>query len=363
MRMPCYSTYDDALDALAPYGIELKNGNSNHAPMVAEALCALGRPEAVMPWTERYRERMQLRPAASSDMWRILTDGAIRDDGWRFALGRREHFTDWALFFANELEEAPWWTVVDRWVGRLAPGFCAAATHGVIRLGHAVRAIGTDAETPGRRREIADALASWAATWQRLPESDVRPFDTLPPREALTRVPIVPPARRRPGNITASLAVLGDFPEFLPVIGWLESAGPLAPRICEMTELFARVYLANARDIATAIAFIHAVTSVAALGNILSHVSNATARSAVRYAWQTGCALYACFGNGAAFAQSVAPCEKSEEQLVEQAIANGDEHVIKFTEACLSRHAIAGSYAYLAAADHVAGIVRRRGQT
>ncbi len=62
MRAPCYAPLDEALEVLAPYGIELKNGNSNHAPMVAEALCAMGRPDAVMPWIARYRERMLTRP-------------------------------------------------------------------------------------------------------------------------------------------------------------------------------------------------------------------------------------------------------------------------------------------------------------
>ena len=66
MRAPSYASLDDALEILAPYGIELRNGNSNHAPMVAEALCAMGRPEAVMPWIARYRERMLPRPAAGA---------------------------------------------------------------------------------------------------------------------------------------------------------------------------------------------------------------------------------------------------------------------------------------------------------
>ena len=79
MRAPLYSTLDDALEAISPYGIELKNGNSNHAPMVAEALCAMGRPEAVMPWIARYRERMSPRPAAGD---------RIRPEDWRTALGR-----------------------------------------------------------------------------------------------------------------------------------------------------------------------------------------------------------------------------------------------------------------------------------
>ena len=46
--------------------------------------------------------------------------------------------------------------------------------------------------------------------------------------------------------------------------------------------------------------------------------------------------------------------------LAERAVANGDEHVIKFTEACLGRHAIVASPAYPAAARHVTGIIRPR---
>ncbi len=138
MRAASYVSLDDALEMLAPYGIELKNGNSNHAPMVAEALCALGRPDAVMPWITRYRERMVPRP---------LAGGRLRREDWRSALGERVRFADWSAFFSEELHEAPWREVLDRWMGRLAPGFCAAATHGVIRVGHAARSLAAG-ETP-----------------------------------------------------------------------------------------------------------------------------------------------------------------------------------------------------------------------
>ena len=79
MRAPSYVSLDDALETLAPYGIELKNGNSNHGPMVAEALCALGRPDAVLPWIERYRPGMLPRPPARLCIARL--------DDWRGALG------------------------------------------------------------------------------------------------------------------------------------------------------------------------------------------------------------------------------------------------------------------------------------
>jgi hypothetical protein len=151
-----YESLDEALEALAGCDIALKNGNSNHAPMVAEALCAMGRPQAVMPWIARYKERLLPRPAAGDP---------IRAETWRSALGQRERFADWAEFFGEELRQAPWPEVLDRWMGRLGPGFCAAATHGVIRVGHVVRSLSVR-ETPLRTGELGDALASWAATYQ-----------------------------------------------------------------------------------------------------------------------------------------------------------------------------------------------------
>jgi hypothetical protein len=130
--------------------------------------------------------------------------------------------------------------------------------------------------------------------------------------------------------------------------------------VAEITEVFARVYLANAHDVRSTIAFIHGVTSIAALGNIGSQVSDRTARAAVRYAWQSGCALYACFGGDTAMFEDIEPREQDGDELADRAIAHGDEHVIKFTEACLHRHALAPLPVYLAAADHVLGMIPRR---
>jgi Questin oxidase-like len=351
MRAPSYASLDDALEILAPYGIELKNGNSNHAPMVAEALCAIGRPDAVLPWIARYRERMLPRPEAGA---------RISRGDRRGALGNRGRFADWSAFFAEELREAPWREVLDRWVERLARGFCAAATHGVIRVGHAARSLAAE-ETPLRVRELADAFASWAATYQELPSSDHVANGVMTPREAIGRIAVMPPDRRNyGGNINASLAMLGDFPEFAPAIGLIDTGGDVASLIAELTEVFAQVYLANARDIRTTIAFIHGVTSPAALGNIAPQVTDRTARAALRFAWQTGCGLYACFGGAMATAEDIESRHEDADELAERAIMHGDEHVIKFTEACLRRNASAPSPVYFAAAEHVSGMIPRR---
>jgi hypothetical protein len=56
----------------------------------------------------------------------------------------------------------------------------------------------------------------------------------------------------------------------------------------------------------------------------------------------------------------IEPSDADEDELVERAIAHGDEHVIKFTEACLHRHALSPSPVYVAAADHVSSMIPRR---
>jgi hypothetical protein len=351
MHDPSYTWLDEALETLSGSGPTLKNGNSNHAPMVAEALCAMGRPDAVMPWIARYRDRMTPRAPAR--------DPILAED-WRSALGKRDRFTDWAAFFAEELRVAPWRAILDRWVARLAPGFSAAATHGVIRVGHAARSLAA-AETSLRLRELGDALASWAAAYRELPTTSRTADGTMTLREAITRIPTIPLQQRRSvGNITASLAMLDGFPEFAPTIGLVDVGGDIGRLLSDLTDVFARVYLANAHDLLTAIVFIHGVTSLAALGNIILAVSDTTTRSALRYAWQSACALYACFGGSTAIVQDIEARETDENSLADRAVANGDEHVIKFTEACLRRHAIDPSPAYFAAVDSVLGIIPPR---
>ena len=142
------TTIDDALDILHRTGPDLVGGNSNHGPMVAEALCALGRPDAVLPWLEGYKRRFQERSQARY---------SVSPDGWQEALGDRSRSAAWVAFFDHALAEAPWPAVLQAWVPRLVPGLMAAATHGLIRTGHAVRSLAAS-ETPQRLHELAEGL-------------------------------------------------------------------------------------------------------------------------------------------------------------------------------------------------------------
>jgi len=342
-----HGVLDAALERLASAGPDLKNGMTSHAPMTVEALCALGRPEAVMPWLDRYAVGLLPAPPRRE---------RIAPDAWRSALARADRFSDWSAFFREELARAPWRDVLERWVVRLAPGICAAATHGVIRVGHAARSLGI-VETPQRLRELADALASWASTYQELPtassEATHDGHEAFAPRDAIVGVAIVPPDRRRfSGTIVSSLAGLDEWPAFAPAIDLLDVRGDIAPRAGEVAETFARVYLANAHDVLTSIVFVHGVTSVAAVANLLPHLEEGTARSALRYAWQAGAGLYATFGTRPPTAGEIEPAKEGWEALVEAAIAHGDEHAIKLAEACWTLDARAASPAYGAAVRH-----------
>ena len=350
MKTAAYASLDEALEILSAYGPDLSNGLTSHGPMAAEALCALGRPDAVLPWVERYRKGMLPRPPARE---------RISHDTWRSALAQLDRVGDWSAFFEEELQSDPWRVVLDRWVGRLAPGICASATHGVIRVGHAARGL-AESESALRRHELADALASWAYAYQELPTSWRAADRVMSPREAITMVAVVPPERRRfSGTITSSLEALSEFPDFAPVIGLIDVTGDTQGVVPELTEVFARVYLANTHDVLTAIVFIHGITSVAALGSMLPHLQDATARTALRFVWQAACGLYAAFGSRPTPAADVEPPRENADTLVDMAIAHGDEHAIKFTEACLRHNALNPSPAYLAAARNALDVLPR----
>ena len=62
--------------------------------------------------------------------------------------------------------------------------------------------------------------------------------------------------------------------------------------------------------------------------------------------------MYATFGTRQIYRASMRPRSGDEDELIDRAIACGDEHAIKFTEVCLREHALKPDPAFLAAADH-----------
>jgi Questin oxidase-like len=337
------ATIDEALEILHHTGPDLVGGNSNHGPMVAEALGALGRPEAVIPWIDGYKSRFQERPQ---------THTSILPGNWQQSLGDRSHSAEWVAFFDRELAEAPWQAVLQAWVPRLAPGLMAAATHGLIRTGHAVRSLAAR-ETAPRLHELAEGLGYWAARYQVLPGRPSGGQSGYSPREAVQYVGRVHgPEFDARGAIVQQLKGLDEHPEFAPAIDLVNTTGDLSRFISELTETFAGIYLANPRGL---IAFVHAVTAPSALRLLAPYLTDADARQATRYAWQACAAIYAWYSTTPpASPAGLVPPTEDREALIDRAVAAVGAHTIKFTEACLREYALNPQPVYLVAARDAA---------
>ena len=340
---------DQALEMFRRTGPEYGGGLANHGPMAAEALITLGRSDAVIPWVERYRRNLQDPPEARHP---------ISSEDWREALGNISRVGDWIALFNREMKEASWRSVLGQWLPRLAPGLVAAAAHGLIRTGHAARSL-TERETEARRQELAQGLAYWAARYQLLPSARMRKKSAgLKPSQAIKLVETLPVEQRGGrGLIADSLRRLDEFPPFANTADMVDSASDPSRFISDLTETFAAVYLANAQQSGSVIAFIHAVTGPSAVRLLLPYVKPEETRDLLRYGWQAAAGLYAAFGRTT---ETKVPegFEQSEEDLIDRAVATGDEHAIKFTEACLREHALNPKPIYLLAARHATNYLR-----
>ena len=333
---------EDALSLLAPTGPEYAGKLANHGPMAAQALVALERPDAVVPWVETYKKRLLAHPGGTRP---------IDPARWREALGDNDRVGDWIVLLRGELEERPWRVVLADWTARLSPGVVAAAFHGAIRTAHAVRSLEAQ-ETPARVRELAEGLGYWAATYNALPESE-SPAKAPPgrkPSAAIAAVPILPRDKQISyGNITDRLSPLDTFPPFAGVADAVDPSGSASEFMSDLTETFATVYLASATR-GTVITFLHGVTGPAAVRTLLPYVSPEEQRRLLRYTWQACASFSSSAGGKTAPPPASAGSLPSREELTDRAIATGDEHSIKFTEACFREHALNPKPVYILAA-------------
>ncbi|MCC3777261.1 questin oxidase family protein [Streptomyces sp. UNOB3_S3] len=352
--MPSISYSDalnDALDRMKDLGYERGQGVdlANHGPMGAEALALLGHGDEVSRWVERYRRAMEHHepPAA-----RFPLDPAD-ESSWRPALGAFHRAGDWEALFTRELAGADWREVLVRWWPRLLPGLFAGLTHGLIRTAHAVRGLyAAERPTGLQLDELARGLAYWAARFTELPG---RPrlagtYDLAGAIAALPRVPHDGPLR--PEVPRQRLERLDRLP------GYGEALQALAPDhadrlLSEMTLRFADVYLAHPEVFP--VPLIHGVTAPAAARLVLPHLPPELHEPTLAALWQVHTAFLLVFTTGRRTEggdawRAEAEAAPALPELAARAAEHGDEHVIKFTEACLREHALRPDPRYPAAA-------------
>jgi hypothetical protein len=341
---------DEALDLLESAGPEYGPGFSNHAPMAAEALLAMGRGDAVIPWVTGYRKRLPGNPEPGLPVF---------SGYWFEALGSIGRYADWVACFEEELRDEEWCTFLNMWVPRMLPGMVGAAWHGAIRTGHAVRSLNRE-ESPGKIRELARAMAYWAARYQSLPGFPVPDVDVRNPLAVIHEVMPLPDGERlMKGLIYEKVQRLNGFRPFEQVINLTEPPDDITPFFVDLLEAFVRVYLANANTPGSVITFIHGVTGPGAVYLMATCLLPDISRIALRYAWQASAALYAAIGR-VIDSGVYDTYHGSIEDLIARAVETGDEHAIKFTEVCLRVYRIEPRPIFLVAARHA---IDRLGRT
>lgn len=295
---------NDAYDRLKDVWFNMEPIFAEHGPMVAEAISTLGRHAAVGPWVESYKaNHRHLPPPPKKD----AIDPANENE-WRTALGATPRMLDWLDLFRREIAVHSWQETIGTWAPRLIDGYIGGLTHGLIRTAHAVRAIPESGASPAEKEELARGLAYWASVYQQLPSLPEGPMPTDPDKAISSH-----------------------------------SAG------------FARLLLAEAgsRSGVPLIQLVHTVTSAEAFRTLLPLLKPEVAQRGVARIAQGSAAIAArATGKPPGQAEPRIPAPASGiDELIDRAIAHGDDHVIKFTEAALREDRIRPDPVYRATAE------------
>jgi hypothetical protein len=315
-------------------------GLSNHGPMASEVLERFGRTDAIADWVAAYRGNLDPAPPPA--------DKPLGEDEWPAALGAPARFAEWLALFEKEMADRPVAAVVGEWVPRLAPGTVGAATHGLIRTAHGLRALGV-ADTPPRRLEVATGLAYWASRYQELPGPPLLIGHQSVP-EALADLPYLPEETPEEFLISATVAHVADIPEeFEQAVASLGYGGDALALLDALAVGGARAYLRNAGG-GHAVALVHAVTAPLALELVLPWLGEEDHTAVLAYAWQAVAAIHVAFDVDRSGPVGDIGDPPSSDALIEQALGSGDAHALKLTEAALRCHARTQEPALLQAA-------------
>ncbi|QIK08268.1 questin oxidase family protein [Streptomyces sp. ID38640] len=315
-------TLDEALLRLHTSGPEFSGYLSNHGPMAVEAMVRNGQARTVHRWLDAYAHKLEDVPSPRA---------RITDANWQEALGDPGRVTDWTRYFTGRVAERPWRELLAEWWPRLLPGIAGAATHPVIRVGHAVRSLLTEGEDAARIAEFAHALGYWAARHLLLPAT-VHPAGSATPAEALSALPRIPERRVTP---------LNGYAQLLTTPGWLSTTeslhlpdDPEAAR-AGLTALVRAATLNYAdHGHGNGIMLVHAATAPNAVLRTLPALPRELWASSFAAAWAAASAITTLYAadtpRRAPDAAAVTP-----DEVFARAVAHGNEHAIKFADTAL----------------------------
>jgi hypothetical protein len=317
MSAPSLDTLHALLDAGLAHGPEYGDGLSSHLPMALHALHALGAgPARLQAFSTAYAHRLNGRGGAGPAPRPLPASwlDARGDVGAYEAL--RRHFESMLLEGGRD-------STLRALLPALWPGAAGAAFHGLIRTAHAVQA--------AHARELAAALAYWAARWQPVPVAGAPPAGApMPVADWAARLEAAALELRLPGRlISLRIDAAVKTPAYAALAGATMLDG-LQPLSDWAADLYARS--AN-------FTVLHLVTATRAARVLWPWT---TARSEVLQ----GLLRAATAAVLASHLQRVpaAPDETlpAWPDLVAGAIASDDEHVIKLVHALVEERAVYG---------------------
>jgi hypothetical protein len=358
-------TLDEAYQRLHATGPEFDGWLSNHGPMAAEAMVRHGHAGEVHRWLDGYMRRLEEFPRGSGPI----------GYSWRDALGDPRRIADWTAYFRHEVTEQPWRQALETWWPRLLPGVAAAATHGVIRVGHAVRALTDDGQDADHLTELAHGLAYWAARWQPVPgtpATEAPPVTAPAPADqtaaagpaAVDALAAVPRIADQSGGIRDRLARLAELPGWSAALAapqFQTSAGALRSWLAVLVDAAATRYLAYGHG--EGVMLVHSATAPNAILRTLPMLDRRLWPPSVAAAWAAAAALTALYAPASPADPAGLPDPPAgphaAEETFARAVEHGDEHVIKFADTAADVYARTGNTSALAAAVRAAQLISR----
>jgi hypothetical protein len=353
---PTSATLSEALHRLHAFGPEFggdeegNNGLTNHGPMVVEVMVRRGLDVDVDSWLDRYVHRLAELPRANT---------TIRPDELGSALGVASRLPDWTAYFQHELRERPWTDVLVEWWPRLLPGIVAGSTHGVIRVGHAIRTLRGTQDAPAAETldELAHGLGFWSARYRAL-SGVVAPAGRLTAAEAL---PAVTRLDDQSGFIAHRLGRLERSP------GWASSLRALRPaaipdevpaRLESLVDTAVAAYLGLGHG--SPVLLVHTATAPNAVRHVLPVLPTELWIPSLTAAWAAAAAVVATYAPAQPAPRADVVRHYGELTVADalsRAADHGDEHVLKFADTAVEAHDRTGDPDLLAATAHAGGLI------
>ena len=315
---------DEAYERLRNTGPEFEGWLSNHGPMAADALIRIGHEDDLVSWIEGYKPRLDERP---SERWRF------EEADWQEYLGDPSRLGDWLALFDRQVTSEPWKDILARWWPRLIPGATASATHGLIRTGHAVRAL-LERETSPRREEFGQALGYWAARWQSVPKH----LPLRGPRaygSAMDHLPI----QDVEGGTRTRLRHLWDDHAWSETVASAREpigAASVPDALTTITDEAVRRYLRWGHG--NAVMLVHSATAPRAAALVLPALPAELWTTTLDYVWAASAAIMSSYRSADSYRAPERRLALSPAEVAAAAADNRDEHVIKFVEVALEAH-------------------------